>query len=129
MGLGVLGDHATIIERVLQALNREDSAVARDILCAEHPFVPVTSAGRRYTELQKLPIFIRDGFVDRYSGQRLVFPGVFRLLGTGGWVSAALAHRSCRLRGLRLTIESAAWVAWALGFSLDIHQHLNTLYV
>lgn len=36
--------------------------------------------GRRYTELQSLEVFARDGFVDRYSGQRLVFPGILRLL-------------------------------------------------
>jgi hypothetical protein len=50
------------------------------MLCTEYPFVSMTTEGRRYSELQSLQVFIRDGFVDRYSGQRLLFPGVFRLL-------------------------------------------------
>jgi len=76
----VLDDRAAIIDRVFRALRGGGKAVARDILRAEYPFVPVMSAARRYTELQSLQVFVRDGFVDRYSGQRLVFPGVFRLL-------------------------------------------------
>ncbi len=76
----MLGDRAAIIDRVVQALRGDDRAIARDILCAEYPFVPVTPERRRYTEPQSLQVFIRDGFVDRYSGQRLVFPGIFRLL-------------------------------------------------
>jgi hypothetical protein len=76
----VFGDRVAIIGRVLQALRMGDTVVARDILRDEYPFVPVTPQGRRYTELQSLQIFVRDGFVDRYSGQRLLFPGILRLL-------------------------------------------------
>lgn len=76
----MLVDRVTILDRVLQALRRGDSAVARDLLRNEYPFVPVRSEGRRYTELQSLRVFVRDGFVDRYSGMRLLFPGIFRLL-------------------------------------------------
>jgi hypothetical protein len=53
---------------------------ARQILRAEYPFVPTSSEGRRYTAVQSLQVFKRDGFIDRYSGQRLVFPGILRLL-------------------------------------------------
>ncbi len=73
-------NRVNIIDPVFQALGRDDVAVARDILRAEYPFVPATPQGRRSTELLSLRVFMRDGFVDRYSGQRLVFPGVFRLL-------------------------------------------------
>lgn len=54
--------------------------VAQDILRAEYPFISVASAGRRYTALQSLQVFVRDGFIDRYSGKRLLFPGILRLL-------------------------------------------------
>src|SRR2546421_668252 len=64
----------------MRALRMGDIAAARDVLRTEYPFVSATPEGRRYTELQSLQIFLRDGFVDRYSGQRLVFPGVLRLL-------------------------------------------------
>ena len=35
---------------------------------------------RRYSATQKTELFVRDGFIDRYSGAHLVFPGVLRLL-------------------------------------------------
>ena len=79
-GREVLTDQTAIIGRVLQSLLSGGRAAAADILRAEYPFIPVTPEGRRYTELQSLQVFLRDGFVDRYSGQRLVFPGSLRLL-------------------------------------------------
>jgi len=33
--------------------------------------------GRAYTESQCISVFIRDGFIDRYYGTRLVFPALF----------------------------------------------------
>jgi hypothetical protein len=53
---------------------------ARETLRAEYPFVAITPEGRRYTEVQSLDVFRRDGFIDRYSGRRLMFPGILRLL-------------------------------------------------
>ncbi|MBI1916695.1 MAG: HNH endonuclease [Planctomycetes bacterium] len=76
----MLGDRAAVIGRVLQTLRSGGRASAADILHAEYPFISVTPEDRRYTELLALQVFRRDGFVDRYSGQRLVFPGVLRLL-------------------------------------------------
>jgi hypothetical protein len=73
-------DRANIIDRVLQALRTGVTATARAILRVEYPCVPVTPETRRYTELQSLQVFARDGFRDRYSGQRLLFPGILRLL-------------------------------------------------
>ena len=35
---------------------------------------------RQYTTLQSARLFIYDGFTDRYDGERLIFPGVLRLL-------------------------------------------------
>jgi hypothetical protein len=76
----MLDNRVAIIDRVLQALRLGEAVAARDILRDEYPFVPVTPERRRYTELQSLQVFARDGFIDRYSGQRLLFPGIFRLL-------------------------------------------------
>jgi hypothetical protein len=73
-------DQAAILARAFQSLFTSGAAAAGDILRAEYPFVPVMPEGRRYTETQALQVFTRDGFVDRYSGQRLVYPGVCRLL-------------------------------------------------
>ncbi len=78
--VGMATDRAALIGRVLQTVRSGDPTAARDILRADYPFVAVSPESRRYTEVQSLQVFIRDGFVDRYSGQRLVFPGVLRLL-------------------------------------------------
>jgi hypothetical protein len=76
----MLADRTAIIRRVLQSLRAGERPAAAEILRAEYPFISVTPEGRRYTEMQSLQVFRRDGFVDRYSGHRLVFPGVLRLL-------------------------------------------------
>jgi len=55
-------------------------AAACEILRIGYPFIAINPAGRRYTEAESLHVFRRDGFLDRYSGQRLVFPGILRLL-------------------------------------------------
>jgi hypothetical protein len=73
-------DRAAILGRAFQALRCGDISAAREIFRAEYPFVAVIPEGRRYTEAQSLHVFRRDGFLDRYSGQRLVFPGILRLL-------------------------------------------------
>lgn len=46
----------------------------------QYPFRPVQSVQRKYTLATALRVFTRDGFIDRYSGDRLVFPGALRLL-------------------------------------------------
>jgi hypothetical protein len=73
-------DPADVIARVCDAIHRSDLEGARGIARQEYAFVPQTSVGRRYTEQESLRVFLRDGFVDRYSGTRLVFPGTLRIL-------------------------------------------------
>lgn len=69
-----------IIARICSALSEGSLEKASEIARVEYPFVPGTNAGRAYTPLQSVRVFWRDGFVDRYSGARLVFPGTLRLL-------------------------------------------------
>lgn len=48
-------------------------------LIVEHdPFAPTKIQGRNYSEKEKMQVFLRDGFVDRYSGKRLVNPGILK---------------------------------------------------
>ena len=42
--------------------------------------LPPGRSQRKYSDEQKTRLFLRDGFIDRYSGDHLVFPGVLRLL-------------------------------------------------
>lgn len=73
-------DKAGILADVCAALvaNRVQDAV--QILSARYPFTPLHNAGRRYSPRQLIAVHRRDGFVDRYTGRRLVFPGTLRLL-------------------------------------------------
>lgn len=45
-----------------------------------YQFEPVEKIVRRYSVGQSMGVFLRDGFIDRYTGNRLVNPGVLRLL-------------------------------------------------
>lgn len=73
-------DKPDVVAAVCAALSSGAVATARALARADYPFAPGTHAGRRYTEMESLRVFWRDGFVDRYSGARLVFPGTLRLL-------------------------------------------------
>src|SRR5215471_16545214 len=72
--------HTDAIERICHALTDGNPAGAGAIARQEMPFQPVVRPKRTYSDVDALCIFLRDGFIDRYSGQRLVFPDVSRLL-------------------------------------------------
>lgn len=73
-------DKAGVLNRVCTALESHDPNSARTLLLSEYPFSPQEKNSRRYTERESLRVFYRDGFIDRYSGIRLVNPGVLRSL-------------------------------------------------
>lgn len=73
-------DKAGVLAAVAAELDRGDLAGARDLILADYPFVPLSNVGRKYSILDSTRVFARDGFLDRYSGMRLVFPGALRLL-------------------------------------------------
>lgn len=72
-------DYQTIKEACLSiSSNAIDDA--KQIINTKYPFSPLNNIGRKYTDIQKIKIYLRDGFIDRYSGDRLVFPPVLRLM-------------------------------------------------
>ena len=73
-------DPSEVIRSVCEALSGDLDDEARAFIRQQYPFVPTVSAGRRYTNVQRVRIFLRDGCIDRYKGHRLVFPGTLRLL-------------------------------------------------
>ncbi len=73
-------DKSGVLAKVCAELDRADLDRARDVLRSDYPFVPQAKVTRKYTERECLRVFYRDGFVDRYSGARLVNPGVLRAL-------------------------------------------------
>ena len=72
-------DPATILSEVLELLG-DEGVEATSSPVSERPCGPIRATPRRYTHRQRLELFQRDRFTDRYSGQRLVFPGTLRLL-------------------------------------------------
>jgi hypothetical protein len=72
-------DKAAIIGNICDAITRGDEGAISNAL-EEYPFTLQSNAGRRYSVIEATRIFVRDGFIDRYSGTRLVHPAVLRLL-------------------------------------------------
>jgi 5-methylcytosine-specific restriction endonuclease McrA len=63
-------------------LQRGEEDMARDVLKRDYPHAPEPPVRRRKDQLGCTRVFIRDGFIDRYSGERLVFTPALRVLST-----------------------------------------------
>lgn len=53
---------------------------AKLVINENYPFNRLASTERKYTDKQKMEQFVRDGFIDRYSGQKLMNPGILKVL-------------------------------------------------
>jgi hypothetical protein len=73
-------DKADIVSRICDALKRDDIEQARSVLVTQYPFNPIEKSSRQYTPLEMTRIFLRDGFIDRYKSNKLVFPPALRLI-------------------------------------------------
>ncbi|MEW5818135.1 MAG: hypothetical protein AB1798_22445, partial [Spirochaetota bacterium] len=73
-------DKADVIKSICGMLSCGDMRGASQVARLEYPFCTPSVVTRHFTENEALRIFVRDGFVDRYSGKRLLFPPVLRLL-------------------------------------------------
>ncbi|MEX1185821.1 MAG: HNH endonuclease signature motif containing protein [Gemmatimonadaceae bacterium] len=73
-------DRSAILAKVCAALDTGDREAAANRVRQDYPFEPVAAIERKYGDLEATRIFFRDGFIDRYAGTRLVFPGVLRVL-------------------------------------------------
>jgi hypothetical protein len=71
---------AHVLSEVCSSLASGKFNDASHILREQYPFAKVGNAGRKWTSLQALRVFVRDGFIDRYSGCPLVFPGTLRII-------------------------------------------------
>lgn len=69
-----------VIAAVCAALSDGGTAQAVSMLNLHYPFAPQPVSKRRYGPIESTRVFIRDGFIDRYSGERLIYPPVLRLL-------------------------------------------------
>ena len=76
----MLSDPSKALFDACAKITAKDMDGAASIIRERYPFIPYTNAGRNYTPYQSLQIFLQDGFLDRYSGQKLVNPAALRLL-------------------------------------------------
>ncbi len=73
-----------IMEEIKALSSAVDLLVGNDVESAaaviqrEIPFVPTKNTGRHYSTAQKIAVFARDHFIDRYSGEKLLNPGLLR---------------------------------------------------
>jgi hypothetical protein len=73
-------DRSQVIQEASEAIARADINEAAVIVRRDYPFVKPAPSGRKATPTEATRVFLRDGFVDRYDGMRLVFPPVLRLI-------------------------------------------------
>ena len=73
-------DGSDVLNLVCNAIDNGSLPEASAILARDFPFTPLANVGRHYSPLQCMQVFARDGFIDRYSGRRLIFPGTLRLV-------------------------------------------------
>lgn len=69
-----------IIEDILMEVKNDNIETGRRIILEEYPFQPAIVHKRQYSEKQKMEQFKRDGFIDRYTGEKLVNPGVLKVI-------------------------------------------------
>jgi hypothetical protein len=75
-----LTDKTRIVKDVCGALAAGDIRSAAEIAQRDYPYLAQPATKRSFSAFAATSVFLRDGFIDRYSGTQLVFPGVLRLL-------------------------------------------------
>ena len=69
-----------IIENSALKLLQGDILKAKEIINEEYTFQVVLIEKRGYSDKQKMEQFVKDGFIDRYSGQKLINPGLLKVM-------------------------------------------------
>ncbi len=77
---GRLAYRAETIEMVCEALEKEDRRKAGELVRSRYPFDPPADRRKAFTKFARTRVFLRDGFIDRYSGDRLFFPPVLEVI-------------------------------------------------
>jgi hypothetical protein len=75
-----MAESVDIVSAACALLSKGDAKGAAVLLAGGHPSERVEVTPRAHTATEALRVFQRDGFIDRYSGNRLMFPGVLQVL-------------------------------------------------
>jgi HNH endonuclease len=71
---------ADLIKSLCQFVESGDQISGDELINRQYPFKKIEYVKRSYSKALMLRIFMKDGFIDRYSGQKLIFPPVLRIL-------------------------------------------------
>ena len=66
-------NRSQIIAEVCRLVEQNPEAAGR-LVQQDYPFAKFTKAKRVYTAIECTSVFVKDGFIDRYSGRRLSVP-------------------------------------------------------
>ena len=73
-------DKALLIQNICGLLLDDKRPDCIDFANKNYPFIDNLTQKRQYSKYQMCKVFLRDGFIDRYSGDRLLFPGLIKIL-------------------------------------------------
>lgn len=73
-------DRSTVMSDIAAMLLAGNKAAAKAIICQEYPHTYYEIEKRAYTMALKMNQFISDGFIDRYTGEKLLNPGTLKIL-------------------------------------------------
>ena len=76
----LMPDKSFVLLEVCGALTRNAIDEAASLAKRDYPFAPEPTTVRNYGPVESTRLFMRDGFIDRYTGERLIFPPVLRVL-------------------------------------------------
>ena len=73
-------DKALLIQNLCGLLLDDKRQECIDFVNKNYPFINNLTQKRHYSKYQMCKVFLRDGFIDRYSGDKLLFPGLIKIL-------------------------------------------------
>jgi hypothetical protein len=73
-------DHVKVIEMVADLVLKKRIKEAEHLINTEYKHDFIKYEARSMSADEKLKIYLRDGFIDRYTGRKLLFPNVLWIL-------------------------------------------------
>ena len=73
-------DKSRILENISKLLLENKMEEAKATIQNEYPHKHIDLEKRSYTLKEKMEQFLRDGFIDRYTGKKLVNPGMLKVI-------------------------------------------------
>ena len=73
-------DKSEVISDIVTFLLEGNQTAAKTIIHQEYPHTYFEIEKRTYTMVQKMNQFISDGFIDRYTGKKLLNPGILKII-------------------------------------------------